>query len=292
MSFAGGSSHTRRLNRSSLTPLRYQLEEALLDRIDSGEWQPSDLLPTESELCEIYDVSRTIVRQALDSLERAGLIRRARGVGTFVCERKITVRLLQDPDGFYAHMVAQGLTVRTQVMGKELVPAPDWVARCLEIPPTTQVLRLDRLRSVEAERVFLATTYTALGPCDEIISEDFASRSLFEVLKQYCGVVPESGVRVIEAVLARPLEAELLQVPIGSPLFKLHVETRAQGGQPMACSELWLRGDRAVLQADLSPSAASPSAFEPASVDPRLGPSIVADLADGDQAKAPDVVSP
>ena len=286
MSFAETPLQLRTLNRSSLTPLRYQLEEVLLDRIESGEWKPSDVVPTESELCETYDVSRTVVRQALDTLERAGLVRRVRGVGSFVCERKITVRLLQDAGGFHAHMAAQGLAVHTHVRGKGLVPAPDRVARCLEIPPGTRVLRLDRLRSVEGERVFLATTYTALGACEEIIREDYSSESLFDVLRRRCGVEPESGTRVIEAVLARPPEAELLQVPIGSALFRLHVVTRGQGGCPMACSELWLRGDRTVLQVDLGTQDAQGVAFEPQVSGRRRGPPVVADGADGDRSEA------
>jgi GntR family transcriptional regulator len=258
------------LNRSSLIPLRYQLEEALLRRIEGGDWQPSDMLPTEAELGGAYGVSRTVVRQALDSLERAGMVRRVRGVGCFVCEQKITTRLLQDPGGFYAHMAALGLGVRTQVLKKEILPAPEPVAHCLEVPLSSRVLRLDRLRSVEGEKVFLATTYTALGPCEDIFDEDYSSASLFEVLKRRCGVEPESGTRVIEAVLARPKQAELLEVPIGSPLFRLHVVTRSHDGLPMACSELWLRGDRTVLHADLGSKDARGVPFEPVGSGPRL----------------------
>jgi hypothetical protein len=97
---------------------------------------------------------------------------------------------------------------------------------------------------------------------------------------------PESGTRVIEAVLARPPEAELLQVPIGSALFRLHVVTRAEGGRPLACSELWLRGDRTLLHVDLGIQDARGVAFEPLVAGHRDSPSLVAGGADADWCDA------
>jgi GntR family transcriptional regulator len=205
MKRAASTPRLRRLNRSSLTTLRYQLEDALFERIEGGEWQPTDVLPAEADLCETYGVSWTVVRQALDGLERAGMIRRVRGAGGFVCERRVTTRLVQDQGGFQAHTTAPALAVNTEVMGKDIVPAPDRVAHSLQISPEEEVLRLDRLRSVEGKPVLMATAYVPLGriPCG-IVDEDFRSQSLVDVLRRCCGLEPGSRTRVIEAVLARP----------------------------------------------------------------------------------------
>lgn len=53
-------------------------------RICSGEYGPGDKLPTTTELCRRYDVSKITVRRAMDELERDGLVARRRGSGTFV----------------------------------------------------------------------------------------------------------------------------------------------------------------------------------------------------------------
>ena len=68
-------------------PLYYQLEQVLRKQILSGELTPSEPIPTERELCDEFDISRTTVRQALISLEREGLLKRVQGKGTFVSHR-------------------------------------------------------------------------------------------------------------------------------------------------------------------------------------------------------------
>jgi GntR family transcriptional regulator, galactonate operon transcriptional repressor len=56
----------------------------LIEMIVSGAIQPDQLLPVESALCEAFGVSRTVVREAIKSLEAKGLLRARQGVGTLV----------------------------------------------------------------------------------------------------------------------------------------------------------------------------------------------------------------
>lgn len=60
------------------------LVDHLIDLIVSGGVRPDQLLPVESALCEAYGVSRTVVREAIKSLEAKGLLRARQGVGTLV----------------------------------------------------------------------------------------------------------------------------------------------------------------------------------------------------------------
>lgn len=57
-----------------------------------GTLQPGDRLPTESVLVERFEVSRTVVREALSHLQAAGLVRTRHGIGTFVAEPPSTDR--------------------------------------------------------------------------------------------------------------------------------------------------------------------------------------------------------
>jgi len=65
-------------------PLYIQIYTDLKERIEAGEWSYGALLPSEHELCDVYDVSRGTVRQVLAKLREEGYIRRERGKGTFV----------------------------------------------------------------------------------------------------------------------------------------------------------------------------------------------------------------
>lgn len=61
-----------------------QIFGQLKTKIVSGELKPGDKLPTEMELCELYNVSRTSVRQALTNLSSLDLVEAKTGGGTFV----------------------------------------------------------------------------------------------------------------------------------------------------------------------------------------------------------------
>ena len=58
--------------------------EVLLERIVSGELEPGSLLPNEPRLCEVFSVSRTVIREAVKSLEQKGLVHVKQGQGTRV----------------------------------------------------------------------------------------------------------------------------------------------------------------------------------------------------------------
>lgn len=62
----------QRINREIPIPLYYQLQNIILDTINSGELQPGDYIPTESELGQMYQLSRTTVRQAIMGLVMEG----------------------------------------------------------------------------------------------------------------------------------------------------------------------------------------------------------------------------
>jgi GntR family transcriptional repressor for pyruvate dehydrogenase complex len=69
------------LKRISLSE---QISEQLKEKIIKGEFKPGDKLPSENELCNIYGVSRTAVRQALNTLSSIDLIETKFGGGSYV----------------------------------------------------------------------------------------------------------------------------------------------------------------------------------------------------------------
>ena len=243
---------TRVLNRNSPVPLYAQLQTSLVERVHRGEWRAGEALPSESQLCGSYGVSRTVVRQALEGLERSGLIYRVKGRGAFIAERKVVARLLQDPTGFEAQMVAQGLAVRTVVLKQGVVPALGDVAQALQSEEGASVLRLERLRLVDGEPIFYGLTFVPCSPGSALPDADFERESFNAILGRMFGLVPSGGTRVIEAVAAGQREAELLQVRVGAPLFRLFAVTCAQDERPMECSLVWLRGDRTSFEVNLS----------------------------------------
>ncbi|MCA9905692.1 MAG: GntR family transcriptional regulator, partial [Anaerolineae bacterium] len=76
------------IDKSSPLPYHYQLREILRAEIAAERWRRGDQLPSEHQLCDMFQVSRTTVREALDALVNEGLLTREKGLGTFVADPK------------------------------------------------------------------------------------------------------------------------------------------------------------------------------------------------------------
>ncbi len=75
-------------NEAMKEPLYKRMARELAQDITRGKYPPGALFPTEMELCEIWQVSRHTVREALRELTEQGLLDRRKGAGTRVCEQK------------------------------------------------------------------------------------------------------------------------------------------------------------------------------------------------------------
>lgn len=72
------------IDKNSPIPIYHQLKEIIKKKIESEEYKPGDRIPTEQDLCDTFDISRTPVRQALSELVNENLLNRKRGRGTFI----------------------------------------------------------------------------------------------------------------------------------------------------------------------------------------------------------------
>ena len=131
--------------RESKLPIYHQLYEILRGNIVRGEWQPGDILPSETELIEQYQVSRITVRQALEALVNDGLIYRQRGRGTFVAHPTVEQGLSRIIS-FTEDMHQRGFRPDTEIISAGLISAPAEIAEKLQIEAGEELVRLERLR--------------------------------------------------------------------------------------------------------------------------------------------------
>ena len=133
------------IDKSLPIPYHYQLRELLRDEVASGRWEVGERLPSERELCETFNLSRTTIREAIDALVNEGLLRREKGRGTFIAEPKITEKWLEAPDSFTESMLQQGYQIETRVMNLSVNSAPYKVSRELRLRSAEPVIVLDRI---------------------------------------------------------------------------------------------------------------------------------------------------
>ncbi len=82
----------------AFSPLYQQIKGLILQGLESGEWKPGELIPSEMELAARFRVSQGTVRKAIDELAADNLLMRRQGKGTFVsthAEQQVQYRFLR-----------------------------------------------------------------------------------------------------------------------------------------------------------------------------------------------------
>ena len=233
-------------------PYYHQLKELLREEIVSGRWPAGVQIPSEPELCRVLDVSRTVVRQALGDLGNEGLLRRRKGLGTFVAEPKIHGRLVQSLTGFHDDMLAQGRVPRTRVLDQRVVPAPKVVASELGLPEGTPVVMIDRVRSVDDEPIVLVTTYLPARPGAGARGgrPDRRARSTRRWPPRTASSSSAADACSSRSPRRPPAPHELDLEP-GDPVLFLRSVTYTADEQAIEYYEARHRGDRTILEVDL-----------------------------------------
>jgi GntR family transcriptional regulator len=239
------------INFESRIPYYFQLMEILKEKVQQKEWTAGVQIPSEQDLCALYQVSRTVVRQALRELELEGVISRRKGKGTFISPPKISEGLVQKLTGFYQDMVERGLKPVTKVLHQNVNPSTEKVAHFLNIEPGTKVIDIQRLRFIDDEPIQLVTSYIPYEVCPSLASVDLTNRSLYEYLEKEGNVSIARGRRYIEAVLANDNEAELLCIERGAPLLMLDSISFSEHDQPVEYYHALHRGDRSRFEVEL-----------------------------------------
>lgn len=232
------------IDKETPIPYHYQLRELLRGEIVAGRWAVDEKLPSERELCEAFDLSRTTVREAIDALVNEGLLRREKGRGTFVASPKILEGLLQSPTGFSDSMVEQGIPVQTRVLRVEVGTAPYVVAQELRINSHDPIIIIDRLRCIFDEPILIVTSYLPQKLFPALIDEDLTDTSLYYLLRTRYGITIAKAKRYMEAVAANDMEAKLLKISTGAPLMLIESTTYTDEDLPFEYFKARHRGDR------------------------------------------------
>jgi GntR family transcriptional regulator len=238
------------IDRSSATPLYLQLEQIFRGEIQAGRYRPGDLLPSEAEICERFDVSRSVVRHTLQNLAYAGLIQTARGRGSFVAEEKLSERFVQRASGFYDDLTSLGLDIRTAVVHQGVDRVPPEVRDFLGVD---EAVRIDRVRSVAGRVLAYVVTYLPADRVPGLEDQELADRSLYAHLKATYDLRVHAGHRSVDAVLADDHIARHLEVEPGAPLLLLRSAGRTEDGRPLEWFDAWHRADRTRFEVEIVP---------------------------------------
>lgn len=239
------------LSKDLPIPLYHQLKTLLLERIRTGEMKPNDRLPAEDELAATHGVSKATVRQALNDLAVAGVLRREQGRGTFVAEPK----LAQGPremTSFTDEMRSRGFHPTSKVLNQDVIEAEADIAEKLRVTEGALVMRLKRLRLADDEPMGIQTAYLSLALAPRLEEEEFTNASLYDALERKYSLWPARAQETYVAVLLDRADAKLLKVAAASPALSAERVSYLSSGQPLEVTYSIMRGDRYQIVLDLT----------------------------------------
>jgi GntR family transcriptional regulator len=214
---AGGASGSG--TSPTFSPLYQQIKALITQSLQSGEWKPGELIPSEVELAGRYKVSQGTVRKAIDELAAEHLVVRRQGKGTFVAshnEARAHYRFLKlmpdeglpdQPDHHYIEV-------------KRLRAAAE-VARLLDMKSGDAVVYIKRLLSFAGAPTILEELWLPGQLFKGLTAERLAEYKgpMYGLFESEFGTRMIRATEKLRAVAADAGVAEYLKVPEGTPLL-------------------------------------------------------------------------
>ncbi|HNW59685.1 MAG TPA: GntR family transcriptional regulator [bacterium] len=240
------------LDKSSIIPYYYQLQEVLENLIEQGVYKPDEKLPSENELKDSLGISRATAQRALQHLVDRGMARRIQGKGTFVANKTITYSVVA-AFSFSAEMLGLNKKVHSKLICAEEIQAHSLISRMLQTASDTKFYSIQRIRYVDSVPISLQTSYLPMSLVPGLIKKNFEEESLFETIKKDYGLAIKDAQETLQAVKATEYEASHLSIKEGDAVFLLERITRIASGEILEFVKTILRGDTGKFYIELSP---------------------------------------
>src|SRR5258708_37786624 len=148
-------------------PAYQRIQGVIRKRIESGQLRTGDAVASERDLAKLHQVSLMTARHALATLEREGGVERRRGIGPFVATPKIHCNKLMS---YTEQMASRSLTAGSKVLFAKVLDNENEAAARLSLPPTSNIIKLERLRHAAGEPFALETCYLSAAEFSGILA--------------------------------------------------------------------------------------------------------------------------
>lgn len=203
-------------------PKYHQIYLVLREQLHEGRFEQG--LPSELVLMKEFGVARVTVRKALERLVNEGLITRTPGRGTTPIKPAEPTGSAQASgsraqlNGLLENIVSMGLRTSVNVIECEVMPAPEAVARVLQIPAGEPVQKAVRVRSTREGPLSYITTHVPQALASGFGRRELARKPILLLLEE-SGVAIGRATQTISARLADAVVARHLDVAVGSALL-------------------------------------------------------------------------
>lgn len=192
----------------------------LKKQVDTGYYKQGDYIPSENELCKMYDTTRPTVRQALNELVKMGYIVKQHGKGSIVSEPKNGLGILS-LKGTSAGIGKKNLKTKILIKPRKDNWPNNFPYKLSEVQLKSGCIYLTRLRYIDNAPVLYEETYITDFNLPRFTVHNLEKHSLFETLKKFHKVEIKGGEQKIWAIKANERITDLLRVKKNIPILHM-----------------------------------------------------------------------
>lgn len=242
-----------KLDKSTPIPLYFQLKKLIVGEIKNGNYKIGDLIPTEFELSELFQISRTTIRQAINELVQEGWLYRVKSKGTFVTKPKINQDFIQTIRSFNSEILSSGHTPSTAVLDMKITDPPEKVRHELNLDDSAKAIFIHRKRYADEEPIVMVKTFLPYDRCGFVLEHDFVKESLYSVLSTNNNTRIYKIRRLVEAVDANSYDMHQLNIKRGRAIQQFISTGYNVFNEPIEYSIAHYRGDRNSFEVYVAP---------------------------------------
>ena len=221
-----------------VVPLYYKVYEMLRRQIERGDYPEATPLPGEHELARRFGVSRVTIRRTMDILERADLITRLRGRGTFANPNAILPAAPENLSGFDRNVREFEATTQVNIIGSKVTGMPSWAPEVTDTADSARsVLELEYARFKDGVPFSHVRAYVPLGIANSIDIANFGNKTITTAIEETGTIVIDIDQK-LTAISADEIEGAILRLALGHPLIRVRRVMYDSRRQLVQCLEV------------------------------------------------------
>ena len=240
------------VDSSNPIPKYLQISAWLKELIQTGRYTEGDKLPSEMELSKTCDVNRNTLRQAIAELVSAGILRKEKGMGTFVSS-SIPLALkhkLKSISSFRDDLREIGINDDTNVLKKGIEDAKNHISKTLLLGANNRVVVVRRLRAGNDVPFIYEESHLPGDMFKQILDMDLTG-SMYKLLSERFNIVLARCEQTIRAINLKGKIAKILELPENSAGIFMESVTFDENSIPVEVLYSYYRGDKYMFEVEL-----------------------------------------
>lgn len=232
-------------------PLYFIIKEDIKDKIFSGQYEPGDMMPTESTLCDEYKSSRVTIRRAIDELIQENILERGFGMTARIKSMPVP-RSLNRLGGLHEELTESGIMCFSYILNNEIITADKNLSARLNIEQGDEIYKIDRLRYANSNPLCYQIIYIPARHCPDLDTNKLTKGSLYEMIEKDYKLKISYATQKIHACMANYKIAALLELSDITCMLKVNRTTYLDTNECIEYSENYYVSDRYELSMTLN----------------------------------------